>query len=95
MHMSRDDLDARTNAYTLIDAGRHALQRQAEALADPSDLPQLVATEKGSTTVTTTTAPSNSGRNRGHSRPMLSESRYHWADDYRLVPYGNNRETRR
>ncbi|WP_420182827.1 PadR family transcriptional regulator (plasmid) [Haloarcula sp. KBTZ06] len=38
-----DELDARTNVYTLTDAGRHKLQRHAETLAQLCELPRPVA----------------------------------------------------
>jgi DNA-binding PadR family transcriptional regulator len=38
-----DELDARTNEYTLTDVGQKALQRQAETLADLCELPRPVA----------------------------------------------------
>ncbi|WP_367176620.1 helix-turn-helix transcriptional regulator [Haloarcula rubripromontorii] len=38
--INRDELDARTDEYTLSDTGRHLLQRQAETLADLCDLPR-------------------------------------------------------
>ncbi|MGB9934016.1 PadR family transcriptional regulator [Haloarcula amylolytica] len=41
--INRDDLDARTNVYTLTDAGRHELQRQAETLAGLCELSRPVA----------------------------------------------------
>jgi DNA-binding PadR family transcriptional regulator len=40
---NRDELDARTNVYILTDAGRHLLQRHANTLSGPCDLPQPVA----------------------------------------------------
>jgi len=41
--INRDELDARTNVYTLTDTGRQLLQRQAETLAGLCDLPRPVA----------------------------------------------------
>ncbi|MGB9950864.1 PadR family transcriptional regulator (plasmid) [Haloarcula marismortui] len=41
--INRDALDARTNVYTLTDAGRQALQHQAETLAGLCDLARPVA----------------------------------------------------
>ena len=41
--INRDERDARTNVYTLTDAGRQELQRQAETLAGLCDLPRPVA----------------------------------------------------
>ncbi|RLM32572.1 PadR family transcriptional regulator [Haloarcula sp. Atlit-120R] len=41
--INRDALDARTNVYTLTDAGRHKLQRHAETLAQLCELPRPVA----------------------------------------------------
>jgi len=41
--INRDELDARTNVYTLTDAGRHELQRQAETLAGLCDLARPAA----------------------------------------------------
>ncbi|MDS0223381.1 PadR family transcriptional regulator [Haloarcula sp. S1AR25-5A] len=40
--INRDDLDARTNVYTLTDAGRQLLQRQAETLAGLCDQPRPI-----------------------------------------------------
>ncbi|WP_193790399.1 helix-turn-helix transcriptional regulator, partial [Haloarcula vallismortis] len=41
--ITRDELDARTNVYTLTDAGRRALQRQGETLAVLCEQPRPVA----------------------------------------------------
>jgi len=41
--INRDDLDARTNVYTLTDAGRHELQHHAETLAGLCELARPVA----------------------------------------------------
>lgn len=41
--INRDELDARTNVYTLTDTGRHKLQHHAETLAGLCDLPRPVA----------------------------------------------------
>ncbi|EMA07871.1 PadR family transcriptional regulator [Haloarcula marismortui] len=41
--INRDDLDARTNAYTLTDAGQKTLQNHATTLADLCELSRLVA----------------------------------------------------
>ncbi|NLV05976.1 DNA-binding protein [Haloarcula rubripromontorii] len=38
----RDELDARTNVYTLTDAGRRALQRRADTLASLCEQPRPV-----------------------------------------------------
>jgi len=38
-----DELDARTNVYTLTDAGRRLLQRQADTLVGLCDQPRPVA----------------------------------------------------
>ncbi|AAV44552.1 MULTISPECIES: helix-turn-helix transcriptional regulator [Haloarcula] len=40
--VNRDELDARTNAYTLTDAGQDTLYRQAETLAGLCELPRPV-----------------------------------------------------
>jgi len=40
--INRDELDARTNVYTLTDAGRQLLQRHAETLAGLCDLARPV-----------------------------------------------------
>ncbi|RKS75154.1 PadR family transcriptional regulator [Haloarcula quadrata] len=40
--VNRDDLDARTNVYTLTDAGQDTLYRQAETLAGLCELPRPV-----------------------------------------------------
>ncbi|RLM88436.1 PadR family transcriptional regulator [Haloarcula sp. Atlit-7R] len=40
--INRDELDARTNAYTLTDAGRQLLQHHAETLAQLCELPRPV-----------------------------------------------------
>ncbi|QIO25017.1 PadR family transcriptional regulator [Haloarcula sp. JP-L23] len=45
--INRDALDDRTNAYTLTDAGRRLLQRQAETLASLCDQPRPVADGSG------------------------------------------------
>ena len=84
-----DELDARTNVYTLTDAGRHELQRQAETLAGLCELPRPVAGGVFSNAPETHTVASNSGQKWEPSRPVLSEARDHWAGDYRLVPYWN------
>jgi DNA-binding PadR family transcriptional regulator len=39
--INRDELDARTNVYTLTDAGRHELHQHAETLTQLCDQPQL------------------------------------------------------
>jgi DNA-binding PadR family transcriptional regulator len=39
--INRDELDARTNVYTLTDAGRHKLQCHAETLAQLCERPRL------------------------------------------------------
>jgi len=41
--INRDELDARTNEYTLTDAGRQLLQRHAETLAGLCERPRPVA----------------------------------------------------
>jgi DNA-binding PadR family transcriptional regulator len=41
--INRNELDARTNVYTLTDAGRQLLQRHTETLAGVCDLPRPVA----------------------------------------------------
>ncbi|WP_336339482.1 PadR family transcriptional regulator [Haloarcula brevis] len=41
--VNRDELDARTNVYTLTDAGRQLLQRQADTLAGLSSQARPVA----------------------------------------------------
>ncbi|MDS0223642.1 PadR family transcriptional regulator [Haloarcula sp. S1AR25-5A] len=41
--INRDELDTRTNVYTLTDAGTQLLQRQAETLAGLCDQPRPVA----------------------------------------------------
>ncbi|AJF24498.1 DNA-binding protein [Haloarcula sp. CBA1115] len=41
--INRDELDARTNVYTLTDAGQKALQNHATTLADLCELSRLVA----------------------------------------------------
>jgi len=41
--VNRDELDARTNVYTLTDAGTQLLQRHAETLAQLCELPRPVA----------------------------------------------------
>jgi DNA-binding PadR family transcriptional regulator len=41
--INRDELDARTNVYTLTDAGQDAIKHQAETLAGLCDLPRPVA----------------------------------------------------
>ncbi|GGK83501.1 PadR family transcriptional regulator [Haloarcula sebkhae] len=38
--INRDELDARTNEYTLTDAGRKALQRHADTLASLCEQPR-------------------------------------------------------
>ncbi|MGB9950948.1 PadR family transcriptional regulator (plasmid) [Haloarcula marismortui] len=40
--INRDELDARTNVYTLTDAGRHKLQCHAETLAQLCERPRPV-----------------------------------------------------
>jgi len=40
---TREELDARTNVYTLTDAGKQLLQRHAETLADVSPQARPVA----------------------------------------------------
>lgn len=45
--VNRDALADRTNAYTLTDAGRRLLQRQAETLASLCDQPRPVADGSG------------------------------------------------
>jgi hypothetical protein len=40
--INRDDLDARTNVYTLTDAGGHELRHYAETLAGLCDQSRLV-----------------------------------------------------
>ncbi|GGK84868.1 hypothetical protein GCM10009067_41230 [Haloarcula sebkhae] len=85
-----DDGDARTNVYTLTDAGTRLLQRQADTLADLCDRPVPSLTEVRSNVSTANTATSKSDGIPGHSRSMLSEAHGHWVGDHRLVPYGNN-----
>ena len=41
--ITREELDARTNAYTLTDAGRQLLQHQADTLTGLCDLSRPVA----------------------------------------------------
>jgi DNA-binding PadR family transcriptional regulator len=41
--ITRDELDARTNAYTLTDAGTHLLQYHADTLASLCDQPRPVS----------------------------------------------------
>jgi len=41
--ITRDELDARTNVYTLTDAGRHLLQYHADTLASLCDQSRPVA----------------------------------------------------
>ncbi|GCF16093.1 PadR family transcriptional regulator [Haloarcula mannanilytica] len=40
--ITRDELDARTNVYTLTDAGRQELQQQADTLASLCERPRPV-----------------------------------------------------